>query len=299
MINLKNYEEFALDYLEGNLSNEQRRDFEAFLETQPEIKTEILTMNEFVIASADESIIFGKKDALLKEENGAKIIILNTQFWYRATAAIAAIGLLLIGYLLGYKSANLEPDPIQIVNEVPVNNFEKEEKNIVNNDYQNNENEVNAKVGKENLNQIEETSESYSNANFKHDLVEIKDKPNLNNYPPSNNQSISDAIEKYSENNEIKNQESAIANNNLNPTLLPLSKKSPELLKTTLDSEMKFQALYLSDMIILNQNPEEALVKTPEPAKGHRIRDLFGRLPFEGVTKEAFIPSYFTDDAGR
>ena len=102
MINLKNYEEFALDYLEGNLPSEQRRDFEAFLKTEPEIEAEVLAMTEILTASADESIIYENKERLLKEEEGAKIIVLNTRFWYRASIAVAAIGLLFIGYLLGF-----------------------------------------------------------------------------------------------------------------------------------------------------------------------------------------------------
>ncbi|MEA3450501.1 MAG: hypothetical protein U9Q83_01205 [Bacteroidota bacterium] len=40
-ININNYEEFALDYLEGNLDNETLKVFVSFLEQNPEIKKEI------------------------------------------------------------------------------------------------------------------------------------------------------------------------------------------------------------------------------------------------------------------
>ena len=46
MYDWDHYEEQALDYLEGNLSDEQRRAFESFMESHPEIAQEVRLLEQ-------------------------------------------------------------------------------------------------------------------------------------------------------------------------------------------------------------------------------------------------------------
>lgn len=63
-INIYNYEEFVLDYLEGNLSPEKRDEFVMFINAHPDIKEEIESVQDYEI-SADQ-IEFDDKDLLKK-----------------------------------------------------------------------------------------------------------------------------------------------------------------------------------------------------------------------------------------
>ena len=99
-INKFNYEAFALDYLEGNLTAELAAEMERFLETHPAIESELSGMMEFVILEADEAIVYEPKAALLKKE---RVIWLNKK-WIRPLLAAASIVLLLMTYFVGYNA---------------------------------------------------------------------------------------------------------------------------------------------------------------------------------------------------
>ena len=66
-INKHNYEEYLLDYLEGNLSREVAGEVRAFLEQNPDIKAE---SEELLDCSLDiENYKFDNKDLLKKNPN--------------------------------------------------------------------------------------------------------------------------------------------------------------------------------------------------------------------------------------
>lgn len=64
-ININNYEIFAIDYIEGNLSTDDKIAFEEFLKYNPEIKAEIDDLADFNI-DQQEDISFEKKYKLKK-----------------------------------------------------------------------------------------------------------------------------------------------------------------------------------------------------------------------------------------
>ena len=149
--------------------------------------------------------------------------------------------------------------------------------------------------------QIKEDSKREFQDNLQEDVFvknedsKLNKSENLNKSEPNFKQILNTPL---NQNKQIENnfEEIAIANNSTKITPLSLPQKSLDIFKTSFDDQMKNQVVFISEIILMNQqNPEEFIVKTPEPEKGYRIRDLFGRLPFEGVTKEAFIPSYFTE----
>ncbi|GEM_PF-5308055 len=99
-INKFNYEAFALDYLEGNLSPEMVEEMEFFLKTHPAIESELSGMMEFVTLEANTSIVYEEKEALLKPE---RIVWLQKR-WIRPLMMAASFALLLMTYFMGYQA---------------------------------------------------------------------------------------------------------------------------------------------------------------------------------------------------
>ncbi len=65
MINRENYEIYALDYLEGNLNNDLKKQFEEFLKQNPDIAQEIFNI-DLTPVKQDTSIEFKDKNSLKK-----------------------------------------------------------------------------------------------------------------------------------------------------------------------------------------------------------------------------------------
>lgn len=72
-INLDNYEQYFLDYLEGNLSPEMARELNAFLRAHPELKG-VLEDYEAVTIVPDESVIYHPKSSLKKNIHSPALI---------------------------------------------------------------------------------------------------------------------------------------------------------------------------------------------------------------------------------
>ncbi len=71
-INKLNYENFVIDYIEGNLSGEQKEAFDFFIVDHPEIYDEIKEFISAPILKEDESIIFENKELLLVDQSKFK-----------------------------------------------------------------------------------------------------------------------------------------------------------------------------------------------------------------------------------
>lgn len=64
MYDWDHYEEQALDYLEGNLSDEQRRAFESFMESHPEVAQEVRSLAQGMPVLPAERVEFPDKEML-------------------------------------------------------------------------------------------------------------------------------------------------------------------------------------------------------------------------------------------
>ncbi|MBN2662922.1 MAG: hypothetical protein JXR68_04670 [Bacteroidales bacterium] len=64
-INIQNYELFAIDYIDGNLSDDVKAEFELFLNKNPEIKSEISDLSNFSL-NVDDEVAFVNKNSLKK-----------------------------------------------------------------------------------------------------------------------------------------------------------------------------------------------------------------------------------------
>ena len=77
-INIKNYEEFALDYLENNLSEDMRKSFEQFLSSHPEIAEELTDLLDYHVDRVE--MVYDEKDKLKKRVSSGlnrRLIVLS------------------------------------------------------------------------------------------------------------------------------------------------------------------------------------------------------------------------------
>lgn len=107
-----NYEEYALDFIEGTLSREDRRAFERFLEENPDIAGQIHALaEELPVLLPDLSVRFEDKASLKRRTSIRSMIV-------RIGSVAAA---LLIGVLLFNRYSEKEPGTDQpLVTQVPV-----------------------------------------------------------------------------------------------------------------------------------------------------------------------------------
>ncbi len=108
MINLANYEAYALDFLEGNLTEVQTAAMHAFLAKNPTIRAEL---NNFSLAplTADENMVFAGKNNLHQPETAApKVVALPSYSSYYRAAAVAATAIFMFGASIYLYKNNFE-----------------------------------------------------------------------------------------------------------------------------------------------------------------------------------------------
>lgn len=104
MITKDNYQAYLLDFLEGNLSKEDKRELEVFLEKNPHFADELKAYDESIFLSPDLTIKFEDKETLMHKKRFIFPI------WARYSSYAAAI-LLLIGFSFTlFHNPNLEND---------------------------------------------------------------------------------------------------------------------------------------------------------------------------------------------
>ncbi|MBO7199993.1 MAG: hypothetical protein J6V54_01210 [Bacteroidales bacterium] len=90
-INIDNYELYFLRYIEGRLSDEERREVETFLIKHPDLK-EIMDMYDpFFTLAKDEELVFDDKDSLMRPTKSSFVMPL----WVRY-ASVAAVALFVV-----------------------------------------------------------------------------------------------------------------------------------------------------------------------------------------------------------
>lgn len=95
-INISNYEEWMIDYIEGNLSAADEKELSEFLAFHPELKAELDLFSETKLAP-DTTVIFEDKQSLKKAEGGRVITMFS---WIKYSAAVAAVLMVFVGVRL-------------------------------------------------------------------------------------------------------------------------------------------------------------------------------------------------------
>ncbi len=116
-ITIDNYEQYVLDYLEGNLNLREERLFEDFLDQHPSVKEEIEGVDQYTL-TPDMEIQYPDKSLLYRKKRG---IILP--FWNVSRMVAAAAGLLLVSTVLFFiwKSSINEPSLVTVIPETKIN----------------------------------------------------------------------------------------------------------------------------------------------------------------------------------
>ncbi|MEM6726258.1 MAG: hypothetical protein AAF598_19610, partial [Bacteroidota bacterium] len=123
-INKLNYEAYALDYLEGQLSGETLKEMEQFLEKHPEIQQELEAM-VFIPLEPDTNIVFKNKNDLIKTPLAPVVDVTNPSnpsntkirpiFWIGLVAAVLLGSLLIFKFLATTPDTGLAPVVIEEV----------------------------------------------------------------------------------------------------------------------------------------------------------------------------------------
>lgn len=89
-LNINNYEEWMVAFIDDELSEEQLNEFNLFLEKKPSLKKE-LAVYESIKFEAKEEFVFEKKEELYKRESP---LILLKKAWPLAAAVVLMLGIL-------------------------------------------------------------------------------------------------------------------------------------------------------------------------------------------------------------
>lgn len=89
-ITIENYEAHALDFLEGSLGHQEEREFRKFLEQHPEIKEELVGVDQIVVIP-DLDMQYPQKKSLYRKQRGGIIPLWNSS-WMIAAAIALLIG---------------------------------------------------------------------------------------------------------------------------------------------------------------------------------------------------------------
>lgn len=92
-ININNYEEWMIDYIEGNLSDAQVKEMQEFLTFHPELKAELDLFNETKL-QPDTSVVFEHKESLKKAVGGRVVTMYS---WVKYAASVAAVVMVFAG----------------------------------------------------------------------------------------------------------------------------------------------------------------------------------------------------------
>lgn len=88
-IDINNYEEYFISYMENELSPEVREEVELFVAQHPNLQSELEAF-KMTVLQPDKSVSFSNKEVLLKKGNG-NLVALFTAHWLKIAAAILLI----------------------------------------------------------------------------------------------------------------------------------------------------------------------------------------------------------------
>jgi len=319
MINQSNYEAFALDYLEGNLSANEQEEMEVFLQNNPLIAVELAEMQELVVLEADKSIVFENKRALLKSEEEAKVVVMHKRTWFRLVVAAAAILFLIGGYFAGYFTERMEgmkPEYVEVEDEKLIEKETheiniKEEKVIVFEDVmeKNEKKEAPAPQMKEERKAIPQSKpkavKTYEDVvdNSSEKIINPMPKPNIETPEkeeiqeeesmiveqenPKQEEATPEITPEIEMPENPKQEKEVIAN-----TLLPEENIEQPNEETIENEEEEIVAITENT----TTNSEEVIQKKQSKKRKvlRKIGRFLGDLPFEEVTT-SFVPTYYRD----
>jgi len=110
-ININNYEEFALDYIEGSMTKDEEKLFEDFLDEHPDVAKEIYNLKSYMPVIEHNGEVYTDKNILYKRKAGFRKIV-----WTSAAAAAIVTGFILslVFQTSEAESENLHKEPVKL-----------------------------------------------------------------------------------------------------------------------------------------------------------------------------------------
>ena len=87
VINLNNYEEYLISYIDNELSDSERIEFFKFANAHPQVKDELAIYQQTKL-QPEEEIVFENKQVLYRKEEKVKVITIQ---WWKIAVAAAVI----------------------------------------------------------------------------------------------------------------------------------------------------------------------------------------------------------------
>ena len=114
--NVKNYEEYALEYLEGSLDQAEQKEYAAFLLLHPEIREELESF-ELVTLAPNTAEVYAGKDGLYRNRGNG---------FYRVVAGMALIACLMFVYVWKSSDTPMENKITTDITEAVTAKFERQ-----------------------------------------------------------------------------------------------------------------------------------------------------------------------------
>ena len=245
VINLNNYEEYLISYIDNELSDSERIEFFKFANAHPQVKDELAIYQQTKL-QPEEEIVFENKQVLYRKEEKVKVITM--QWWKIAIAAavILAAGITTIKVINNDKPT-IEPLVATATDKTNKNkNVEK----------------ANADTNKEKDTQVKEEQTAQDN----------------NNIASANDQKKKEKINSVQRTNEEKIQKKSIE---------PDVKKNDESIAVNTTDQKKDE---LNNDVTVNDKPLDAIKKSVEPVKTNDVA-VNTSLPKENINSKPVTPA--------
>lgn len=104
-VNMSNYEEWLVLYIDNELNSEEKEAVEKFVSANPSVQKE-LELFQKTKPQAEEKIVFANKESLYRREE--KVRVVSIKWWRIAAAAVLLIGFSAVGFILFNKQSKSE-----------------------------------------------------------------------------------------------------------------------------------------------------------------------------------------------
>ncbi|MEM1328463.1 MAG: hypothetical protein AAGI23_21085 [Bacteroidota bacterium] len=307
LINKSNYEAFALDYIEGNLSGADLKAMRAFLQAHPDIDTEIAQLSaDFIELTPNDGITYHATTDLLKEE-GAVVVPFYRRAIYKWAAAASVA--LLIGFGVGYFAAHrslqtsgavattttVETPKEEVQPTIETTVTPTEEGAILE------EEEEGAVIKKEAQvfdNQQFATTTSTKEVEKKNTIEVAIEKVEEAIIPQQEAiaEVAPDAVEEKEniipENTPLPIEEATTSTEVVATTMIDALPELPEAPLTTIPTlkEDTIVIVLSKERMAMSNNNDGNILR-----RFGRLRQFMGKLPFDDVNLQSFVPTYFID----
>ena len=280
IINKENYELYAIDYIDGNLSPSQKRQMEQFLSKNLAIKKELEALG-LIVVSPDKTIVYEGKANLIKKEKG---VFIYWRYFASLLLILVISSISIIGFQ--YNTTEKNQSTESITTEKTMNLPEKiDNLNPI----------VNTNKGSSNNTKSKETRDILKNNTISTEPKQVTNKTTdsktiiRNKKPTLHTKTPKDSIQNM-ELDPIENIDSLMDNApRVKIQTIPMASISPQLLPRELGDEPIQEFTKVAESQI---NRNIGFHDTKPVKKSKSIKTPFGKIQFSELA-QAFLPESY------